>query len=132
MVRVWLMKLGEKLIHLPELLIIYFAPASGQLFVVAMAVLCDTATGVWAARKVGEKISSRRLADVFPKLLVYFLLILLAHTIENVFKIDFGFSIRSVVSLAVLGNELMSIDENLKKATGKGVFQKLIEAIKRK
>ncbi len=71
MVRVWLMKLGEKLIHLPELLIIYFAPASGQLFVVAMAVLCDTATGVWAARKVGEKISSRRLADVFPKLLVF-------------------------------------------------------------
>jgi len=103
MVRVWLMKLGEKLIHLPELLIIYFAPASGQLFVVAMAVLCDTATGVWAARKVGE-----------------------------VFKIDFGFSVRSIVSLAILGNELMSIDENLKKATGKGVFQKVIEAIKRK
>ncbi len=67
MMRVWLMKLGEKLIHLPELLIIYFAPAGGQLFVVAMAVLCDTATGVWAARKAGEKISSRRLADIFPK-----------------------------------------------------------------
>jgi phage-related holin len=132
MVRVWLMKLGEKLIHLPELLIIYFAPAGGQLFVVAMAVLCDTATGVWAARKADEKISSRRLADIFPKLLVYFLLILLAHTIENVFKIDFGFSVRSIVSLAILGNELMSIDENLKKATGKGVFQKVVEAIKRK
>ena len=132
MIRVWLMKLGEKLIHLPELLIIYFAPAGGQLFVVAMAVLCDTATGIWAARRSGEKISSRRLADIFPKLLVYFLLILLAHTIENVFKLDFGFSVRSIVSLAVLGNELMSIDENLKKATGKGVFQKVIEAIKRK
>jgi hypothetical protein len=36
------------------------------------------------------------------------------------------------VSLAILGNELMSIDENLKKATGKGVFQKVVEAIKRK
>lgn len=132
MIRVWLMKLGDKLIHLPELLIIYFAPAGGQLFVVAMAVLCDTATGIWAARKTGEKISSRRLADIFPKLFVYFLLILLAHTIENVFKLDFGFSVRSIVSLAILGNELMSIDENMKKATGKGVFQKVIEAIKRK
>lgn len=133
MVRVWLMKLGEKLIHLPELLLIYFAPAGGQLFVVAMAVLCDTATGIWAARKVGEKISSRRLADIFPKLIVYFLIILLAHTIENVFKIDIGgLSVRSLVALAILGNELMSIDENLKKATGKGVFQKVIEAIKRK
>ncbi len=46
--------------------------------------------------------------------------------------IDLGFSVRSIVSLAILGNELMSIDENLKKATGKGVFQKVIEAIKRK
>lgn len=125
-------KFKEKLIHLPELLLIYFAPAGGQLAVIGLAILADSATGIWAARKKGELISSKKLSQAFPKMVVYLLLILLAHGIEKEFQINIGVSIRSLVALAILGNELMSIDENLKKATGRGMFQKLISVIRRK
>lgn len=126
------MDLQERVIHIPELLVIYFAPAAGQIGVIALAVVADTLTGIWAAKKKDEKVTSKRLSQVFPKLLTYFVLIMLAHGIENEFKINVGVPVRSLVSLAILGNELMSIDENLKKATGKGLFQKIVQAIKRK
>lgn len=124
--------LQQRLVHIPELLIMYFAPAAGQIGVIALAAITDTLTAIWAAKKHKEEITSKKLSALFPKLVVYFVLIMLAHGIEKEFQINVGVSIRSLISLAILGNELMSIDENLKKATGKGMFQKITEAIKRK
>ena len=127
-------KLVEHLTHLPELAIVYFSPAAGQILWVILAILTDTATGVWAAKKAGEKISSRRLADIAPKMAVYILGLLLAHASDVTFDLPnkFGISALSVVSLAFAGIELKSIDENFEKATGHGVFKKVINAIKRK
>ncbi len=120
--------------HLPELAIVYFSPAQGQILWVILAVLTDTVTGIWAARKAGEKINSRRLADIVPKLVVYVLLILLCHATDRVFDMQQKFSISamSVVTLALAGIELKSIDENFTKATGKGIFKGVINALKRK
>ena len=127
-------KLIDHLSHLPELAIVYFSPAYGQIAWVILAILTDTATGVWAARKAGEKISSRRLADIAPKMLVYIMVLLLAHATDVTFNLQnkFGVSALSVVSLAFAGIELKSIDENFEKATGNGIFKKVINAIKRK
>ena len=127
-------KLKDALIHLPELLIVFFSPAALQLAWVVLAIITDTITGIWAARKAQEKIHSRRLADVIPKMLVYVFLILLCHLTDRALDMHekFGVTSMSLVTLALAGIEIKSIDENFTKATGKGIFKGVINALKRK
>jgi hypothetical protein len=123
-------KIIEGLQHLPEMLLAYFLPAAGQLGIVVLAVLTDTATGIWAARQSGEKINSRRLSDMVPKLIVYLLLILLGKAAEELFEFNHALAL---VTMLLLGMELVSVDENFKKATGKkGLLKPFIDLFKRK
>lgn len=115
--------------HLLEVILIYFSPAKAQVGIIVLAVLADTATGIWAAKRVNENISSKRLGDIVPKLVVYILLVLLAHGVEDVFAISHA---RTIVAIGLTAIELMSIDENFKKATGKGLLKPLIDLMKRK
>lgn len=125
-------KLKSALWHLPELLIIYFSPASQQIGVVILAIMADTIAGIWAARKVNEHISSRRLADVLLKLLLYIILILLFFHLDQMMHWEEPKGTLSLVTLALLGVELKSVDEKFVKATGKGVLKGVIAVLKRK
>jgi hypothetical protein len=123
-------RLIEGLQHLPELLLAYFLPAAGQLGIVVLAVFTDTATGIWAARRSGEKIHSRRFSDVIGKLTVYLLLILLSRAAEDIFQIN---HLLALTTMLLVGLELGSVDENFQKATGKkGLLKPLKDLFKRK
>jgi len=122
-------KLLQNAHHLIEMAIVFFSPALAQIGIVVLAVLVDTATGVWAAKKSGEKIVSSRLGDIVPKLCVYILLILLAHGVEVIFVVAYA---RTLVAVGLMAIELMSIDENFKRATGNGLLKPLIGLLKRR
>ena len=123
-------KIIEGLQHLPELLLAYFLPAAGQLGIVVLAVLTDTATGIWAAKRTGEKVHSRRFSDVVSKFITYLLLILLARAAEDVFEIN---HMLTFVTMLLVGLELGSVDENFQKATGKkGLIRPIRDMFKRK
>jgi Bacteriophage holin family len=123
-------KIIQSLQHLPELLLAFILPAAGQLGIVVLAVLTDTATGVWAARKSREKINYRRFSDIVTKLITYLLLILMARAVEDVFQINHALTL---VTMLLVGLELGSVDENFQKATGKkGLLKPFIDLFKRK
>lgn len=125
----YLTKIKDAAAHLPELLIVFFSPAWAQICVVGLAVVADTITGLWAAKRTGEKINSKRLYDFVPKCIVYIVFVLLAHGIEIVFQINHA---RTLVAVALVAMELMSCDENFKRATGKSIFKPIIALMKKK
>lgn len=122
-------KIKNAAIHIPELLLVFFAPAVAQIGLVVLAILADTATGIWAAKKSGEILTTKKASPIVPKACVYIMLILLAHGIEVVFEVSHA---RTLAALALVTLELVSIDENFKKATGKGIFKPIIGMLKRK
>ena len=53
-------------------LLLFFAPIKGIIVIVALSTMIDTAFGVWKAKKLGEKLSSKAFrSGLVPKLLSY-------------------------------------------------------------
>lgn len=115
--------------HIPELIVIFVSPAAVNVGIVTLAILTDTVTAIWAAKKKSEEITSKKASPLLYKFLVYWLLILLAHGIDLSIGMEYALK---VITLALLGMELMSIDENFRKATGKSIFKPVIEKIKKR
>jgi phage-related holin len=95
----------------------FFAPIMTAMIAVGVLVTIDTITGVIGAKRIGEKIESKKFGRVVTKSLVYQLLIISSHIIEcylfdmiPIVKITLGF-------LAM--TEFLSIGENFYKCTGK-------------
>lgn len=66
-------------------LIAFFAPIIAMVGAVCVLTIFDTITGIWAALKRGDKIHSRAMGRTVTKMLLYSLVILLAHIMEIVF-----------------------------------------------
>jgi phage-related holin len=122
-------KLKIYMIHILQVVLVFFSPALAQILIVALAVIVDTITGVWAANKNLEPITSKKLSNVISKTVVYISLILLCHGIEVIFEIS---HIRTFIAVSLLSMELMSVDENFKKATGNGILKPIIRFIRKK
>ena len=57
-------KLKIYMIHILQVVLVFFSPALAQILIVALAVIVDTITGVWAANKNLEPITSKKLSNV--------------------------------------------------------------------
>lgn len=110
-------------------LFIYFYPAFEFILLVGFFVLMDTITGVIAAKKRGEIITSKKLRSVFPKYIIYGVSILVAHVVQQQFFPDFP--ALKLIAGFVAYVELKSIDENIKDATGVSLFKSVITKLKR-
>ena len=49
----------------------FFLPISGILFLIGFAIILDTLTGLWKAKKLKIKITSRKLSAIVSKLFLY-------------------------------------------------------------
>jgi hypothetical protein len=108
---------------------VLFAPISGIMITVGLAILADTVIGLWKATKLKQKISSRRLSRLITKILVYESAIILFYLIDkymlgdilaHFFTIDW--LLTKVVGLVLASVEVFSIDENYKAVKGFGIF----------
>lgn len=114
-------------IFLAKLLVLtlaFLAPMHSIIFSMLFLVFCDAITGVIAARKKKEKITSSKLSRTISKILVYFVTIVITHVINE--HLLFGPDVIPLVSLVtsyIALTELKSILENLDKLTaGKMTF----------
>ena len=103
----------------------FFLPISGILFLIGFAILVDTITGIWKAKKLGIPITSRGLSAIVSKLFLYEVAVigfyLIDYYILNDILLQF-FSVplmlTKILSLVLCSIEVISISENYKAVKG--------------
>jgi hypothetical protein len=103
----------------------FFLPITGILFLIAFAILVDTITGIWKAKKLKIKITSRGLSAVISKLLLYEIAVILFYLIDRFILNDIILQFFSVplmltkiLALVLVSIEVMSINENYEAVRG--------------
>jgi len=116
----------------------FFMPIVPLIFLVGMFILGDTIVGIWAAIKRSEKITSRKLGNVVPKMLLYQGAIifgymmdvwLLAEFTNYIFSVDM--LITKLIAMTLIFIESLSLIENIESITGKNIFQRFKQMITR-
>jgi phage-related holin len=110
-------------------LLAVFAPIKSVVLVVGVLIVADLITGILAARKRGEKITSAGFRRTIVKGLVYQSSILLGHLTEQYLVGNDVVSITKIVAAVIGLVEFTSILENLNTINGSPIFAKLIEKL---
>ncbi len=113
-----------KLITIGEGIAILFAPTYIFIFAIGFLVFGDLITGILAAKKNKEKITSEKLRNTTRKGVGYMVAILIAHIVQVVFMKEF--EVMKIVAGVIGFVELKSIDENFEKAYGFSIFKQFI------
>jgi hypothetical protein len=108
----------------------FFLPISGILFLIGFAIVVDTLTGLWKAKKLKIKITSRKLSAIISKLMLYEVAVIGFYLIDfwilNDIILKF-FSVplmlTKILSLILCSIEVMSINENYKAVKGIDIWQ---------
>ena len=103
----------------------FFLPISGILFLIGFAILVDTITGIWKAKKLGIPITSRGLSAIVSKLFLYEVAVIGFYLIDKFILNDIILTFFSVplmltkiLSLVLCSIEVISISENYKAVKG--------------
>jgi uncharacterized membrane protein len=97
----------------------FFIPIKGFLLFTVFVVFTDTITGILAARKRGEPITSKGLYRTSQKIVTYFCGIMIFHGASITFGLPS--QITYSVSFIIAATELFSISENIKSITGTNI-----------
>jgi uncharacterized membrane protein len=97
----------------------FFLPIKHFLIFTIFVVLSDTVTGIMAARKRGEPITSKGLYRTSQKVVTYFCGIMIFHGAGITFGLPS--QITYSVSFIIAATELFSISENIKSITGTNI-----------
>jgi len=97
----------------------FFLPISGIIFLIGFAILLDTLTGLWKAKKLKIPITSRKLSAVVSKLFLYEVAVIGFYLIDYFILNDIILKFFSVplmltkiLSLILVSIECISINEN--------------------
>ena len=125
----------------PKLLTIigaFFLPISGILFLIGFAILLDTLTGIWKAKKLGISITSRKLSAIVSKLFLYEVAIIGFYLIDYFILNDIILTFFSVplmltkiLSLVLVSIECISISENYEAVRGINIWSSLKNLLQR-
>jgi phage-related holin len=111
-----------------DMVIPFMTPISGYIFFMICAVTCDTITGLLAAMKQNQKITSRGIWRTLEKIVIAGIAIMLAYGFELLFVPDLPLTkgVAMIISFA----ELKSNMENYQKITGVDVSSVWMQRIK--
>ena len=118
-------------------LFVFFSPINGIIILVALSTILDTIFGLWRAKKLKEKITSKKARFGFvPKLVSYVGAIMLVYASDffiinelTLMVVDIEFISSKIIGLALIGIEITSIDESYKKVTGVSFLKKITDII---
>ncbi len=120
-----LSSIQKYIIQLLAVVSAFFLPISGILFLIGFAILVDTITGIWKAKKLKIKITSRGLSAIVSKLFLYEVAVILTYLIDYYIINDIILQFFSVplmltkiLSLVLVSIEAISISENYKAVKG--------------
>ena len=111
------------------ILVSFISPIVGVLIAVGAFILLDTIVGIWKAKKIKQKVTSRRLASIVNKMLVYQLTTITFFTLDwfiiNDIILEFlsvEFALTKAIAVVLISIEFFSINESFEMATGKGLI----------
>ncbi len=78
-----IMSVQSQLLTLVSICLAFFIPISGILLMIGVLIIFDTVAGIWKAKKLGEKITSRRLSAIISKLALYELTVIMFFLIDR-------------------------------------------------
>jgi uncharacterized membrane protein len=107
----------------------FFLPIKHFLIFTIFVVFADTVTGIIAAKKRGEKITSKGLYRTSQKVVVYFCGIMIFHGASVTFALPS--QIVYSVSFLIAFTELYSVSENIKSITGVNIGTIILKFFKR-
>lgn len=90
-------------------------------------IACDFVTGISAAIKERQIITSNGLSRTIKKLLMYTMVIVLVHAIDKDMLVVVDLGLAKICATIICGIELYSILENCYRLTGNAVFQILTQ-----
>ncbi|MEA5459100.1 phage holin family protein [Arcicella sp. LKC2W] len=105
----------------------FFYPIADFIVAIFLLMILDFITGVQAAKKRGEAITSQGWRRTATKVVVYALLIIVCEKIKITYFKDIDLKVSYGVSLSIITIELKSLAENIKTITGVDIWQKLSE-----
>lgn len=104
------------------------APVHSVLIVVGILIVVDMITGVWAAIKSGQKITSARLRDTVTKMLLFQLAVITGFLLEKYLLADL-LPVSKLVAGIIGVAEGTSIFENINKIRGDNIFKALLDKL---
>lgn len=90
-------------------------------------VCCDAITGISAAIKERQIITSNKLQKTIIKLMMYSMTIILLHSIDSFMIIRIDIGLARICAAVICGIELYSILENCYRITGNRIFKILTQ-----
>lgn len=133
-----LLTIKSEILTLLTIVMAFFMPISGILFLILFLILADTITGIWKARKLKEKITSRKLSAIVSKIVLYecavIMLYLVDYWILNDIVIKFfsvSLLVTKITALTLCSIELISISENYKAIYNINIWQSLKNILNR-
>ena len=116
-----ILSIQSKILTLISICLAFFLPISGILLMIGVLIVIDTVAGIWKAKKIGEKITSRRLSAIISKLALYEITVIMFFLIDVFILNDIiltffsvPFMLTKVVALVLASIEVMSINESWK------------------
>lgn len=117
---------------LMAVLIVFFAPITGMIVLVALSTILDSCFGIWRATKLKEGVTSKKFRFGFvPKLFSYVGAVMLVYASDAFILNDLTkmvvsveFMSTKVIALTLLSIEVKSIDESFKSVYGWSFLKK--------
>jgi phage-related holin len=103
----------------------YFTPAFPLMLAIGFFLIMDFITGIIAAKKRGEAITSKKMRPTITKGIGYMIAILVAHVFQQNFLKDI--EVLKIVSGLIAFIEVKSLDENFRDITGKSLFKQFLK-----
>ena len=127
-----ILSIQSELLTLISICFAFFLPISGILIMIGVLISIDTITGIWKAKKLGDKITSRKLSSIISKLALYEITVIMFFLIDkfilNEIILTFfsvPFMLTKVTALVLASIEVMSINENYKIVKGIDLWQSM-------
>jgi phage-related holin len=105
-----------------------FAPIKAVILVTGLLIFFDLITGIWAAKKKGQPITSAGLRRTVSKIFVYNAAIMLGFLAET-YMLDGFLPISKICSGIIAVVEMASLLENLNTINGAPIFKDLINKL---
>lgn len=106
----------------------FVGPIKALVIAATALVLCDTLSGIFAARERSERITAAKLRRTVTKLLVYTSAIV-SGLAAQVLIPDLGFPMAKIIAAAIGVVEIKSVLENVGVITGMSVFKTLLDKL---
>lgn len=103
----------------------FFSPILGILWSIGFLIMADTFTGIWAAKKKGVKIESRKAGRIVSKLILYPVAIMVAHVSQQHLAPEIPWT--KVTSGIIATIEIKSIFENISDVLGYDLWKRIKE-----